>query len=204
MCKSVKAGAVGHVKHDLQLDQQSLELTGRYDTMTSRSNTHPLARILDLITRFSSCLSALALVSILFLTLREVAMRYFLNAPSSWASEANQWFFALAVMLVIPEIARTNGHIAISVLLDRMPHKKRDIAFRIIAVLSFLMCLAACYVTSIETLRQYSFGIQTVWVNPIPKWWISIVIPFGFLLTALQFLRLGVMPTPEKKHRGDN
>lgn len=178
--------------------------------MTTRGTTHPLlvifnpvVTLLDWITRLSSYLSALALVGILVLTIKEVAMRYFLNAPSNWANEANQWFFALAVMLVIPEIARTNGHIAISVLLDRMPHKKREVAFRIIAVLSFVMCLAACYVTGIETLRQYSFGIETVWVNPIPKWWISIVIPVGFFLTALQFLRLGAMPSPEKKQTGD-
>lgn len=160
--------------------------------------------ILDAVTRFSSYLSALALVSILVLTLKEVAMRYFLNAPSDWANEANQWFFALAVMLVIPEIARVNGHISISVLLDRMPHKKREVAFRIIALLSFLMCLAACYVSGIETFRQYSLGIETVWVNPIPKWWISIAIPFGFFLTAIQFLRLGLMPSPEKKQKGDH
>lgn len=179
--------------------------------MTTPGTIHPLlvifnpvVKLLDLITRLSCFLSALALVGILVLTLKEVAMRYFLNAPSSWASEANQWFFALAVMLVIPEIARTNGHIAISVLLDRMPHKKREVAFRIIAVLSFVMCLAACYVTGMETLRQYNFGIATVWVNPIPKWWISIAIPVGFFLTALQFLRLGAMPSPEKKHTGDH
>lgn len=179
--------------------------------MTTRGTTHPLlvifnpvVKLLDLITRLTSYLSALALVGILVLTIKEVAMRYFLNAPSNWANEANQWFFALAVMLVIPEIARTNGHIAISVLLDRMPHKKREVAFRIIAVLSFVMCLSACYVTGMETLRQYNFGIETVWVNPIPKWWISIVIPFGFLLTSLQFLRLGLMPRPEKKKTGDH
>lgn len=179
--------------------------------MTTRNTANPLlasmnmiAGILDLVTRFSSYLSGLALVAILVLILKEVAMRYFLNAPSSWANEANQWFFALTVMLVIPEIARTNGHIAISVLLDRMPHKKREVAFRIIAILSFLMCLAACYVSGIETLRQFNYGIETVWVNPIPKWWISIVIPFGFMLTSFQFLRLGVMPSSEKKQTGDH
>ncbi len=158
-----------------------------------------MASILDHVTKLSCVLSGLALAAILLLTLNEVAMRYFFNAPTSWSNDVNQWFFALAIMLVLPEITRTNGHIAISVLIDRLPHRKRNVATRVIAILSFLMCLAAFYISGIETLRQYESGIATMWVNPIPKWWISSVIPFGFFLSAVQFLRLGLMPSPERK-----
>lgn len=153
--------------------------------------------ILDQVTKASSVVSGMALAAILLLTLKEVAMRYFFNAPTTWANDVNQWFFALAVMLVIPEIARTNGHVAITALVDRLPHRKKDIACRMIAILSFVLCLAAAYISGMETLRQYSSGIATMWVNPIPKWWISSVIPFGFFLSALQFLRVGIMPNPE-------
>jgi C4-dicarboxylate transporter, DctQ subunit len=173
---------------------------------TRKGHQHPLrailngmVRILDLVTRMSTILSGLALASILLLTLKEVAMRYFFNAPTTWANDVNQWFFALAIMLALPEITRTNGHIAISVLIDRLPHTKKNIACRVIAILSFLMCLAAFYISGVETLRQYQFGITTMWVSPIPKWWISSVIPFSFMLMALQFLRSGIMPGPGKK-----
>ena len=155
--------------------------------------------ILDHVTKLSFVLSGLALAAILILTLKEVAMRYFFNAPTTWANDVNQWFFALAVMLVLPEITRTNGHIAISVLVDRLPHGKKNVMCRVIALLSFLMCLAAFYISGVETFRQYTYGIATIWVSPIPKWWISIVIPFGFLLSALQFLRLGLIPKLENK-----
>lgn len=158
-----------------------------------------MASILDHVTKLSCVLSGLALAAILLLTLNEVAMRYFFNAPTSWSSDVNQWFFALAIMLVLPEITRTNGHIAISVLIDRLPQRKRNVATRVIAILSFLMCLAAFYISGIETVRQYDSGITTMWVNPIPKWWISSVIPFGFFLSAVQFLRLGLMPSPDRK-----
>ena len=174
--------------------------------MTAQTVHKPLPAILrgvagtlDFVTKASSVLSAMALAAILILTLKEVAMRYFFNAPTTWANDVNQWFFALVVMLIVPEIARTNGHIAISVLVDRMPHRKRDVAMRVIAVLSCLMCLAAFYISGNETWRQFTSGITTMWVSPIPKWWISIVIPFGFLLSALQFLRLGVLPKTEHK-----
>lgn len=158
-----------------------------------------MASFLDHVTKLSCILSGLALAAILLLTLNEVSRRYFFNAPTTWANDVNQWFFALAVMLVLPEITRTNGHIAISVLVDRLPHRKQNIACRMIAISSFLMCLAAFYISGIETLRQYNSGIMTMWVSPIPKWWISSVIPFGFLLSAIQFLRLGISHKPENK-----
>lgn len=174
--------------------------------MTTQNSTHPaptllngMVSALDHVTRLSSYLSGLALAGILLLTLKEVAMRYFFNAPTTWSSDVNQWLFAIAVILVIPEIARTNGHIAITVLLERLPRNQKNVATRTLAIVSFLMCLAAFYITGMETFRQYSSGILTMWVSPIPKWWISIAIPFGFLLTAIQFLRLGVMPAPENK-----
>ena len=174
--------------------------------MTARTSHKPLPAILkgvagtlDFVTRASGVLSAMALAAILVLTLKEVAMRYFFNSPTTWAGDLNQWFFALVVMLIVPEIARTNGHIAISVLVDRLPHRKKDVAMRVIAVLSFFMCLAAFYISGMETWRQFTSGITTMWVSPIPKWWISIVIPFGFFLSALQFLRLGIMPRTEHR-----
>ena len=175
-------------------------------TPDRNGQVHPLlailrgmASILDLLTRASSILSAMALAVILLLTLNEVSMRYFFNSPTTWANDVNQWFFALTVLLVIPEITRTQGNIAITVLLDRLPHTRRDLASRAIFLLSFSICIAAVYISGIETLRQYQSGITTMWVSPIPKWWISTVIPFGFLLTALQFLRLFILPGAEKE-----
>lgn len=174
--------------------------------MTTVSSNNPvltilrgMVSILDYATKLSCYLSGLALAAICLLTLNEVSMRYFLNSPTSWSSDVNQWFFALAVILVVPEIARTNGHISITVLVERLSHNKKNIACRTLAIVSFMMCLAAFYITGMETIRQYGAGIETMWVSPIPKWWISIAIPFGFMLTSLQFLRLGVMPAPEKK-----
>ena len=74
----------------------------------------------------------------------------------------------------------------------RMPERRRLIANRLILLASFVACLVAFYISGSETVRQFSSNIMTTWVNPIPKWWISTCIPVGFLLSALQFLRLGL------------
>ncbi len=151
-----------------------------------------VARFLDAVTKLSFNLSALALASMLFLVVNEVAMRYFFNAPTTWSMDVNQWLFALTTMLALPEITRVNGNVAITILIERMPANRRLIATRAIVLVSCVACLVAFYISGNETLRQFKSNIMTTWVHPIPKWWISTAIPFGFLLSALQFLRLGL------------
>jgi C4-dicarboxylate transporter, DctQ subunit len=165
-------------------------------TSPSLAILHGMASILDQVTRLSFHLSGLALASMLFLVVNEVVMRYFFNAPTTWSNDVNQWLFALVTMLALPELSRINGNVAITILLERMPRDKRELMGRALAIVSFIACMIAFYISGSETLRQFSRGIMTLWINPIPKWWISIVIPFGFFLSGMQFLRRAVLPSP--------
>lgn len=161
-------------------------------TSTSLPILNWMGSILDQVTKACYYLSAVALAGILCLIINEVVMRYFFNAPTTWSSDANQWLFALTTMLALPEITRVNGNVAITILIERMTHDRRDIAAKLLALTSFVACLLAFYIAGVETLRQFSNDITTTWVRPIPKWWISVVIPLSFLLSSLQFLRLGL------------
>ena len=49
--------------------------------------------------------------------------------------------------------------------------------------------MAATWITGTETWRQYAQGVWTLSALPIPKWWVSILIPYGMLSSALHFLR---------------
>lgn len=91
---------------------------------------HRMASILDQVTKLSFNLSGLALAAMLLLIINEVVLRYFFNAPTTWSADVNQWFFALTTMLVLPEITRTNGNVAITVLVDRLPQSKKEIMTR--------------------------------------------------------------------------
>ncbi|WP_027389667.1 TRAP transporter small permease [Chrysiogenes arsenatis] len=150
--------------------------------------------LLDLVTKICFHLSAWSLALIVIIILKEVVMRYFFNAPSSWATDVNTWLLALSIMLALPEITRTNGNVAITVIVDKLGSSKQMIMRRSVAFLGCVVCLVVCYIASLETIRQYDLGIATLWVSPIPKWWISSVIPVGFFLTAVHFLRQGIRP----------
>lgn len=150
-----------------------------------------MGRILDLLTKLAYHISGAALAGILCLIVNEVFLRYFFNSPTTWAGDANQWLFALATMLALPEITRVSGNVAITILLERMAEEKREPWGRGLFLVSCFACFLALYISGNEVIRQYSMGITTNWIYPIPKWWVSAAIPVGFLLSSLQFLRLG-------------
>ena len=144
---------------------------------------------LDLVTRLSTYASGMALLLITSSYVFEVIMRYFLDAPTSWSSDVIQWFFAAMIMLALPEVTRTNSHIVISFFLEKLKPRSRLNLGRILASVGFAMCMLTAWICLQETLRQYDRSIETLWSHPIPKWWISAFIPFGFGLSGLQMLR---------------
>ncbi len=60
---------------------------------------------------------------------------------------------------------------------------------RIIRAASAAACLLATWITANATLDQINLGIDTISTYPIPKWWVSIFIPYGMFSSGLYFLR---------------
>ncbi|MFH1079457.1 MAG: TRAP transporter small permease [Pseudomonadota bacterium] len=157
-----------------------------------------LATFLDGLTRLSLYLSCLTLLLLLAAYVYEVVVRYLFNTPTSWTYDLSTWFLGASVMLALPEITRRDSNIVISFIMDKLPLGYRQAAKRVIHTAAFIFCLLAALICFQETVRQIIHGIETYWSNPVPKWWVSIMIPFGFAISGFQFLRTGLKPvTPE-------
>ena len=149
-----------------------------------------LSKLLDAATRICLCLSAFSLFLLLAAYVFEVGARYFFDVPTSWSYDFSQWCLAVSIMTALPDVTRRKANISIDFLLTYLPLRPERMLRRAIFVLACVFCLAAAGVCFEESRRQYRQQIETNWINPIPKWWISLVIPVGLGLSGLQFLRL--------------
>jgi len=95
---------------------------------------------------------------------------------------------------MMPRVTQTRGQVAVTVLLERLPNRARGRCERTIWLLGFLPTAAGARFAAGETARQIERNVQMMAAMPIPKWWVSIWIAFGFWLTALQFRRLALDP----------
>ena len=57
-------------------------------------------------------------------------------------------------------------------------------------LMGFIFCGFATWISLEETVRQYVNNIDLMAVKPVPKYLISIFIPFGFASSTLHFMRL--------------
>jgi len=164
-----------------------------------------LAELHDSITRASFIAAAAVLAAIAISFCYEVAARYFFAAPTSWANAFVSYLLCAAIFLAVPELTRRRAHVAINLLIDRAsPHWAHQLN-RLIRLAGAFACLLATWISANATLDQIALGIDTISAYPIPKWIVSIFIPYGMFGAGLYFVRdlladeagsaqMGIMP----------
>ena len=150
---------------------------------------HTLGEFHDRLTKAGFALAAVLVGLIAAAFCYEVVVRYFLGAPTAWTYDVGCYFLAAVIFLSVPEMTRRNAHIHVNLLAERLtPRQARVLSFAI-GLLAAAACLTAAWITGSEAWRQYVQGVSTISALPIPKWWVSIFIPYGFLSSAFYFLR---------------
>lgn len=149
-----------------------------------------LGRLHDGITDVGFHLSKLCLAIIVFSYCYEVVARYFFAAPTWWADEAVSYALCIGVFLMMPHVTRRGGHVAVTLVLETMPPRHARTLTWFIYLLGFLTCAAATWISLDENIRQVVKDVQLMRVKPLPKYWISSWITYGFLGSTLYFLRM--------------
>ncbi|WP_418648968.1 TRAP transporter small permease (plasmid) [Thauera butanivorans] len=152
-------------------------------------------RLLDVLTRAAFYLSAVLLLAITLIYCFEIVSRYFFNSPTVWSTDTVTYFLGAMTCLAIPEVARTNRHIAVTVFVDAMHGKSKEVAQRVLHLTAGVVAGGVAWIALSETLRLYKSGILTLGTIAVPKWWISAFIPLGLALLTLHYLRFAIDPT---------
>lgn len=143
----------------------------------------------DAVTRASFAASAVILALIAVSFSYEVVARYYFDAPTSWANAFVAYFLCASIFLAVPELTRRRSHVAVTLLLDRASPASRAVLQRIILATGAGACLLATWITANATGEQIAMGIDTISAYPVPKWLVSIFIPYGMLSSGLYFIR---------------
>lgn len=148
-----------------------------------------LCRLHDGLTVAGFALAAALIGAIAAAYSYEVVARYFLDAPTTWAHDFASYALAAVIFLAVPAMTRRSAHVSVTYLTEGLPPAARRALARAVPALAALVCLLAAWIGAAETWRQYAQGVETISANPIPKWWVSLFIPYGLASSALYFLR---------------
>ena len=160
------------------------------------STFHRLARIHDWITQAGFVCGTAFLVVIVLSYCFEVVSRYFFSSPTTWVSSLVSYLLCYVVFLAMPELARQRIHIFISIVLDSLSPGKASFLQYLAHGIAAFACFGAAFFCFEATWTQYVREIATINEWPLPKWLISIVIPYGFFSTGLYYARLSLGRAP--------
>jgi TRAP-type C4-dicarboxylate transport system permease small subunit len=157
-----------------------------------------LGRLHDAVTKIGFALAGACLVGIVIAYTYEVGARYFFNSPTTWASSLVSYLLCAIVFLAMPEVTRDRVHIFIGVFLDDMDPKAAAKVQLTTYVVAALACFFAAYFCFSTTLGQFKSGISTVNEWRIPKWALSVLIPYGLFSSGIYFVRQVLSKVPYK------
>lgn len=127
----------------------------------------------------------------------DVAVRNITGRPILWMFEITEYTLLFIPCLGMAWLAREHGHVAITSFVGILPEAPR----RVLAVVLLVLCAAVCAVVAwwagVVLRQSLARGTVVGMMLRIPEWRVFWVVPFGFGLAAVEFLRLALVdPVP--------
>ena len=124
---------------------------------------------------------------LLFITTREVVMRYGFNSPSSWALEVLMGIQLFYGYLCAGYVLKEEEHIRIRVLIDHVSPKTRWRILTITSIMGAIFCGIMAHSSWLMVEASFRLGERTALLG-FPIFWLKMILVIGFILFSLQFI----------------
>ncbi len=119
----------------------------------------------------------------------DVSSRKLFGLPIQWVDEVTGYLLLYATFLGAAWLLKKEGHVSVDVVVERLSPKTRAGLNMIISLLVGALCLIMAYSGVVTTLDVYRRGVFTVTILEAPLALLVAVIPLGYFLLFVQFLR---------------
>jgi TRAP-type C4-dicarboxylate transport system permease small subunit len=148
-----------------------------------------VTRILD---RVCAVLAVVAAALFLFCTFSicySILTRSLGVSSPVWVVQFNEYSMLWMTFLGTGYILMKNRHASIQIVTSRFGERAKRILGQIHNLLGMFLCVVLCYFTGLSTWDHIVRGVVDVQAVDVPKGYILVIIPAGFLILLLQFLR---------------
>lgn len=133
--------------------------------------------------RLILALTAFLVAAIVIVTFGQVILRYFFNAPQTWAEEVGRYLFVWITLVGASVAVARDNHIRLDSLVNMLPEKARpplDVFRRLVELASFGFLF---YSGIIVTMRNMTGSFYTL--PGVPRWLFYVSVPIGAGLMLL-------------------
>lgn len=116
----------------------------------------------------------------------QIVMRNFMGAGLIWAESLLRitvlWLALLGAMVA----SRNDKHIAIDVLVDKLPENTKYIVMRMSRIITALICFVVAWYSFKFVVDEYQYG--GIAFGFVPHWLCEAIIPFALSIMAIRYL----------------
>lgn len=143
----------------------------------------------DRIIDAGAVLSAVLLICIMLATTVKVLFRYGLRTSVIGVDEISGTLLLYIGLLGAAWVLRRDEHVIVDLLLGQIGERAKRLLLVVSSLIGALVCLVVAVFGALEVINSIERGIRIPAEIEMPRAVDLIVIPVGFLLLAIQFLR---------------
>ncbi|MHB8091042.1 MAG: TRAP transporter small permease [Syntrophales bacterium] len=144
---------------------------------------------------FKGILSGMAFLSGLLLLFLTFSISYSIFARALgyqsplWTVQFNEYSLLWMTFLGSAWVLSKRKHVSVDIVMGHLKPQARRIAETVHSVMGIGVCGVLCWYTSKMTLSLFQRGVIDVQAVDVPKHLIIVIIPIGFFVLAVQFVR---------------
>ena len=145
--------------------------------------------------RFNQVLAAIACTMLVLITLAicwEIVARWTFNLNNPWLVELSEITLLYVTFLGAAWVLGNDKHVTIDLIIERISGVTQRWLHLVLSLLAAVTCFTLVWFGILVALDQFQNEIREPTIMAPQSFWITLVIPFGFLLLGVQFLRRAV------------
>jgi TRAP-type C4-dicarboxylate transport system permease small subunit len=142
--------------------------------------------------------AAALLCALVVLVVLDVAARYLRLFSLPWAFDATEYMLYAMTFLGAPWVLREESHIAIELVVERLPAATRRAVRRIADLVGATVCLVIVIFACRVAWRSFQSGVLVQKTLVFPEWWVYAGIPPVMLILLGIFIRWIMHPPAER------
>ncbi|WP_334064558.1 TRAP transporter small permease [Limimaricola cinnabarinus] len=149
---------------------------------------HRLQRLFSRLNLWLAILGACILFFAATIIFIEVVSRAFGAGSRLWVIEISEYSLLYITFLGAPYLLEKNMHVTLDLVYNSLSTGWKALAQLVNSIVGLAVCLVLAVVGIDVVLDQVETGVRATTVMAPPKYWITLVLPLGTFLMAVQFL----------------
>lgn len=147
-------------------------------------------KLFDRILNVMAALAGIILVFICAAVCYTIGMRFLFTKTTIWLMQTTEYALLWIVFLATTWLLREGGHITTDIIYGGLNERIKRRLDIVLFICSALACAVCLYYAGSYTYNCVAKGVTDVRAVTVPKAAIFIIIPVGFLMLSVQFLRM--------------